>query len=314
MSSKKALLFAILVLSMLVFGCASSPLKKEELEKELNEKNDQISELKNQVGTLTGRLESLETKLSSMNDKVDKTQNSLETLTSTQKHRTTPTKQDDSSTEKINSTGVAQHPSEGAGVPVEPMLDESDPESGFVSDSIVSDYRQAKILFDAQKYPEAILAFSAFVQHNTDHVLAGSAQFYVGESYFRQKEYRLALREFQRVLTSYDRSSHLPEALKQIAATETILQNGNDAAKHQQQLLSLFPNSPAVAKLNSEPTTTESHVDKPAPEITAAPAPVKPALDEPPVSTPPPSTSLPTAPMPKEEPKGEPKMEQGKAQ
>lgn len=132
---------------------------------------------------------------------------------------------------------IAAHPAQNAG---------RDPEAGFTQDEIVQAYRKAMVLFQAQKFSESILAFSAFVEQNPDHVLAGSAQFYLGQAYFEQKEYKLALKEWERVITSYDRSPRVSDTLRQMAQAEDQLKRPKEAATHRQLLSSLFPQSPAA--------------------------------------------------------------------
>jgi tetratricopeptide (TPR) repeat protein len=162
------------------------------------------------------------------------------------------------------------------------------------------------ILFKAKKFPESMLAFSSFIERYADHPLAGSAQFYVGECYYRQKEYKLAVVEYQRVLTSYDRSGSLPETLKQMAQAEEHLAQAEDALKHRQLLLSLFPQSPAAHSVRlahaevdadaddgADPAApgATTQVELPAPAAVAKPAlPAKPVagavLDEVPPTAP----------------------------
>lgn len=141
---------------------------------------------------------------------------------------------------------VILHPAEHRGSKISETPIPSDPEGGFINDASVQDFRKAMILFQAQKNAEAALALSTFVENYPDHPLAGSAQFFVGESYFRQKEYKLALHEYERVLTTYDRSPHISFTLQRIADTEDYLQMKEAATKHRQLLASLFPHSPAV--------------------------------------------------------------------
>ncbi|MGZ3699086.1 MAG: tetratricopeptide repeat protein, partial [Bdellovibrionota bacterium] len=149
-------------------------------------------------------------------------------------------------TSAIKAQVAAGHPAEPVGTRVFTRPTKNDPESGFVHDEAIQSYRDATILFESQKYPEAVLAFSSFLEHYPDHALAGAAQYYVGLSYFRQKEYKLAIEEFRRVLTSYDRSTHISETLRDLAAAEEA-QKQPEAARHRQLLSSLFPASPAAA-------------------------------------------------------------------
>jgi tol-pal system protein YbgF len=102
------------------------------------------------------------------------------------------------------------------------------------------------ILFQSRNYPDATLEFSAFVDQYPDHPLAGSAQYYLGESYFKQKEYKLAARELGRVITTYDRSPHIADTLRDLAISEDKIGQTEEAARHRQLLTSLFPHSPAA--------------------------------------------------------------------
>jgi len=174
--------------------------------------------------------------------------------------------------------------SQSRGGAVEARQDSNDPESGFVSDSAVQSYRQAMILYQTQKYPEAVLAFSAFLERYGDHPLAGSAQFYSGEAYFKQKEHKLAWQEYLRVVSAYDRSpqiSHALARLAQIAQTQGLKKEATD---YRQTLTSLFPASPAIAWLVSGATQ----------------GPGSAAVDLPPEKVSAPADSPPTAPLPGE--------------
>jgi TolA-binding protein len=257
---------------------------RPETEAALKQVNEAAS-LREQVDALNARIDSLEGKLTSMSDKVDSAKIGVENLMTFQKPQ---------------DTSVPSQPTESIGVAVEPSTALTDPEAGMVNDASIQAYRQAMILFKSKKYPEAILAFSSFIERYADHPLAGSAQFYVGESYFRQKEYKLAVAEFDRVLTSYDRSSSVADTLKQIALAEEHLRLSEDALKHRQLLLSLFPQSPAAKSVElaqsgldpATPDAAQSHPmgEAPAPEAGASVGTAAPAstLDEVP----------PTAPIP----------------
>ena len=222
-------------------GCSSARKKEEADAAEKTSLQSQLAELRLNLNSVQGRMEGLETKVSSLNDKEDATRASVDGVMSQQRPKATP---------------VIAHPSSAMGTDVDNSESitpaSSDPEAGFVNDAAVSAFRQGKVLFQSGKYPEAVLLFSSFLEKYADHTLAGSAQFYIGESYFREKEYQLAVQEFQRVLTSYDRSSNVPDTLKEMAAAEDILNKHDDAAKHRQLLMSLFPQSPAAQESSSQ--------------------------------------------------------------
>ena len=251
------------------FGCATGRTTENEAAKpETNgESSDslraQVNELRAALTASQGRIDSLETKIDTLGTRIATNQAGFETLLSNT---------------KATSQGVAPLPSSQVGSKPETPRAATDPEAGFQADEAIQQYRNASILHDAGKYPEAVLAFSTFVEQHPDHALAGSAQYFVGESYYRQKEYKLALAELERVLTSYDRSPRVADTLRELADIEDRLKMNERAARHRQQLTSLFPQSPAAAtapvsatlpieKSSASPTT--SPVTPPAPPPTA---------------------------------------------
>ncbi len=224
----KGSLFFILVVSL--NRCATP----QAVPQEQKTRPPESTEINKLLLELNERVQSLETKVVSVNEKLDLTRLAMDRL---------------AAEKAIQPTEVAEikeHPAQNSGSRAEPSLAFEDPEFGFVNDGAVQIFRKAMILFLSQKYQDATLAFSNFLEAYPDHPLAGAAQFYIGETYFKQKEYKLALQEYQSVLISYNRSSHIPDALYQISQTEEALQKTKEAAKHRQLLTSLFPQSPAA--------------------------------------------------------------------
>jgi TolA-binding protein len=198
-----------------------------------------VNELKKLIGEMSDKIQSLETKLSSMNDKLDAQRFGDNLRGHLEEGRAVPVRE-------IASDKVKQPVVRSIPVP-------NDPEAGFTLDEAVQNFRKALIIFQGMKYPEATLAFSDFLEKYPDHPLAGSAQFYISESYMRQKEYKLAIQEFNKVLTSYDRSHHVAETLKQLSLAEEVLKLNKDASHHRQLLTSLFPLSPAASDIELSP-------------------------------------------------------------
>jgi len=117
----------------------------------------------------------------------------------------------------------------------------------------VQKYRDALLQYEAGQYSEAILALSGFLKEHPDHALAGSAQHYIGASYYKSKELKLAREELLRSLNVYPRGRHVAETLALLAETEDGLQMSSEAESHRQMLLSLFPQSPAARQLSAAP-------------------------------------------------------------
>jgi tol-pal system protein YbgF len=264
--SLAALLVATTLMGSVKARAGEAPKPNEE------DLRTQLSEMRVMLMQSNQRLEALETKLGSLGDKVTATQNGLDIYLSNT---------------HAAPTAVHAHPSEGVGSHPNVVEAPHDPEGGFVNDEAAQDYRKASILLEAQKYSDSVLAFASFLEKYPDHPLAGSAQYYLGEAYFRQKEYKLSLREFERVLTSYDRSPHIADTLHEMAEAEDHLKLTDKAARHRQLLTSLFPQSPAAdfgAPAAAHAESSEHPVHSEAP--THAPVAVQPAsgLDAPPTA------------------------------
>ena len=196
-------------------------------------KQSAAEETQKLVTELSLRVFALDNKLSTLNEKLESTRLSMESLSK---------KQQDAQT-----VAIVAHPTQEQGKPLEPTPALDDPETGFENDDAVQSFRRSLLLFKGQKYPEAILDFSNFLEKNADHPLAGSAQFYVGECYLKQKQYKLALHELQRVLNNYNKSIHIADTLRDMILAEEALKQPEDAAKHRSLLASLFPQSPAAS-------------------------------------------------------------------
>lgn len=204
------------------------------------QKNARIQELEGTVSTLHSKVERLETQLRASQSKPEFRQSFDRPI----------------------------RPSVGNSV--QASIAGSDPEIGYANHSIVQAYRQGKILFDSEKYPEAILAFSALLERESKHVLAGSAQFYLAESYYLQGEYAVAEQEYTRVISSFERSPQVTKAYARLADCYAKQGKTAEAERMKLQIRALFPSSPAEA-LASQISSTQV-----APTMTA-----QPTLEEP---------------------------------
>jgi TolA-binding protein len=227
------------------------------------------------MASIAARIDSLETKLATLGDRLLSTQGSVDQLLANT---------------KASPSAVHEHPAQAAGAAAGAPASPRDPEAGFATDEAIQAFRKASISWQAAKFADAVLGFSRFLERYPDHPLAGTAQYYVGNAYFQQKEYKLALQEYSRVLTSYDRSAHVSDTLAEMARAEDALKNPEAAARHRQLLTSLFPQSPAAAFVASAETTKSAGTAAPEPKAAA------PAKVETPAASPLPTAPLPSAP------------------
>lgn len=125
----------------------------------------------------------------------------------------------------------------------------NDPESGFANDQNTRAFQQGKILFDQEKYPEAILAFSAFIERNENHTLASQVQYYIAESYYLQGDYSVAEQEFKKLTVKYPRSPRVSYALVRLALCTEKLGKMDDSKRYRLQAENFYPQSPALKGL-----------------------------------------------------------------
>jgi TolA-binding protein len=239
----KFTLFSLMIFSSSCAMFSRSPPKEEvtptapvkvEATSENKSGSSQSDEVRTLIMNLNQRIDALEVKLGTLNEKLDRAKSAI------------PTQPVEATA--VNSRGQTPVASKAT----------SDPESGFVTDQSVAQFRHAMLLFESQKYSEAVLEFSSFLEQFADSPFAGSAQFYVGESYLKQKEYKLAYQEFQRLLTSYDRSPAVSHALREMAVAADMLHLTKEAAGLRQSLSSIFPQSPAALVIaESKPIETK---------------------------------------------------------
>lgn len=74
-------------------------------------------------------------------------------------------------------------------------------------------YTAAKRDLDGGKHDLARQQFADYLKYYGETPLAGNAQFYIGETYYQQKEYARAIEAYERVLTGYTKSYKAAAAL-----------------------------------------------------------------------------------------------------
>ena len=129
---------------------------------------------------------------------------------------------------------------------------------GYAAGPAVSDHRQAMVNYRASRFAEAAEGFSNFVEKHPDHPLAGAAQYHLGECWLQRGDWKKGAEALERVLTSYDRSSHVSWALKRLAEAEDHLGKADQADRHRLLLTSLYPSSPAAQGVGLEQARSES--------------------------------------------------------
>lgn len=78
-------------------------------------------------------------------------------------------------------------------------------------------YEAAQNLRRIGNYQGAIVAFQSFIKQYPKSPLAPSAQYWIGDSYFNLRDFRLAINSQRLLMVSYPENAKVPDALLNIA-------------------------------------------------------------------------------------------------
>ncbi|HEX2531918.1 MAG TPA: tol-pal system protein YbgF [Burkholderiaceae bacterium] len=107
-------------------------------------------------------------------------------------------------------------------------------------------YDAALVLFKSGDYKDAGAAFFDFLRRYPQSGYAASAQYWLGNTYYAQREYRNAISAQQAVVKNYPDSPKAADALLNIASCYTELKDRSSARKTLQTLIAKYGNSSAA--------------------------------------------------------------------
>jgi tol-pal system protein YbgF len=90
-------------------------------------------------------------------------------------------------------------------------------------------YHDAMKLMQDGDYAGAERAFKTFVQRNPQHVLAGNAQYWLGETYYARRDYQNAMTAFAEGYKVYKASPKGPDNLLKLGITLAVMNRKPDA-------------------------------------------------------------------------------------
>src|SRR5258705_5809754 len=93
---------------------------------------------------------------------------------------------------------------------------------------------------------QAALEFTEFVTQFPSHPQAAAAQNYIGEAFYRQRDFRQAAAEFQKTVDNYTQATPVSEALLKIGLCQRALGDAAAAKAAWEQVVKLFPKTDAA--------------------------------------------------------------------
>jgi tol-pal system protein YbgF len=121
-------------------------------------------------------------------------------------------------------------------------------ETGPRADGSDAAYQAALATFQTREYGQAVLEFLDFLSKYPRHPLAGKAQYWIGEAYYIQRDWRQALVEYEKVQALNGRSGSLPEALLKIGLCYQNLREPGRAQQSWRRVVADHPDSDAAQK------------------------------------------------------------------
>lgn len=104
-------------------------------------------------------------------------------------------------------------------------------------------YQSAKQAFDGQNYETAREQFETFLKKYSKSQLANNAQFWIGETYYREKWYEKAILEYQKVIENYPTGNKVPAALLKQGFAFLNLGDKSNSRLILRELMKKYPNS-----------------------------------------------------------------------
>ena len=97
-------------------------------------------------------------------------------------------------------------------------------------------------------YQAAIVAFQSFVSQFARSPLAHRAQYWIGDSYYNQRDFKNAILNQQKLIATYPESASVPDAMLNMASSYIELGDTVSAKKTMDGLVARYPSSEAAEK------------------------------------------------------------------
>jgi tol-pal system protein YbgF len=115
-------------------------------------------------------------------------------------------------------------------------------------------YRRSLDSLRGGQLDEALTGFREFLRLHPQHDLADNAQYWLGECYYHEKDYPLAMREFRRVVEKYPQGNKVADALLKVAFCHLALGSAEVGRQTLEQVVRSYPRHEAAALASSRLT------------------------------------------------------------
>ncbi len=103
-------------------------------------------------------------------------------------------------------------------------------------------YDRARAALSKREYKKAATDFTSFLELYETHELAGHAQYWLGEAYYVEQDFKRAAEAFLAGVQNYGNGAKAPDSFLKLGITLLALGNKDDGCMTLQQLPTRFPN------------------------------------------------------------------------
>jgi tol-pal system protein YbgF len=108
-------------------------------------------------------------------------------------------------------------------------------------------YKRSLEALRSGRHVEAAAGFRDFLKQHPNHDFADNAQYWLGECFYDQKDYPMAMREFRRVVERYPQGNKVPDALLKVGFAHLALGSTEAGRQTLEQLVRTYPHHEAAA-------------------------------------------------------------------
>ena len=236
----------VILMAFSFLGCQSTVVK-DTIQRDLDDLQKQIFELQQDQAYINTKVEQTSTHISYLNERLEKKEKELEEVISNQKK----IKQD------LLKAKVADEP-ESPASETKTETEESRALSGFSSltpesrESITYEsptklYNNALDLIRSGEINNAIPLLQKYVEIYPRTELADNAQYWLGECYYKKRDFKNAINGFKKVLDNYPSGNKIPSALLKLGYSYYELRQIPQALESLQRIINQYPNDPVYS-------------------------------------------------------------------
>ncbi|HEX5484055.1 MAG TPA: tol-pal system protein YbgF [Terriglobia bacterium] len=193
--------------------------------------SNQMDSMTSQIQQLSASLDETKGQLSRLSDQLAQTQKIIQTLNAPQPQQPAPGAGQPGQPGQPGQSGQADGSGNG---PAAALRTVPDPQALY--NSAYQDYTQGQ-------YQLAVQGFQQYLQNYGNTALASNAQFYIGDAYYAQKDYKSAITQYDKCITQYPGGNKVAAATLKKGYALLALGQKTSGERELRSLIRRYPSS-----------------------------------------------------------------------